>query len=47
VKRFGRRALSAWSAHQATGRQVTGAEADDWLARLEVDRDVEPPECHN
>jgi len=44
---FRQKALSAWSAHQTTGRHVTGAEADDRLAQLEDGQDVAPPECHN
>jgi predicted transcriptional regulator len=41
-----RTALAAWSAYQTTGLHVTAEEADAWLARLENDEDVEPPECH-
>jgi len=44
---FRQEALTAWSAYQDTGRHVTAAEADDWLARLEAGQDVEPPECHD
>jgi predicted transcriptional regulator len=40
-------ALRAWAEYQATGRHVTHAEADEWLARLEAGQDVEPPECHD
>ncbi len=39
-------ALAAWNEYQATGRHVTGEEADAWLAQLENGDDVEPPECH-
>jgi predicted transcriptional regulator len=39
-------ALRAWAGYQDTGLHVTGAEADDWLARLEAGDDVEPPESH-
>jgi len=44
---FRQEALSAWSAHPATGQHVNGTEADDWLAQLEAGQNVEPPECHN
>jgi predicted transcriptional regulator len=40
-------ALRAWAEYQATGRHVTHAEADDWLARLEAGAETEPPECHD
>lgn len=39
-------ARRAWARYQATGLHVTGAETDDWLARLEARQDVEPPESH-
>ncbi len=29
-------ALAAWAGYQTTGLHVTGKEADDWLAKLEV-----------
>lgn len=29
-------ALAAWAEYQATGRHVTGVEADAWMARLEL-----------
>lgn len=41
-----RDALQAWAGYQETGRHVTHAEADGWLARLEGGQDVDPPECH-
>ena len=44
---FRRDALEAWSAYQASGLHVTQAEADDWLARLEMGQDAGPPECHD
>jgi predicted transcriptional regulator len=40
-------ALAAWSEYEATGRHVTDAEADAWLARLEADEDAKPPEPHD
>lgn len=38
--------IRAWNEYQATGRHVTGDEADAWLAKLESGQDIEPPECH-
>ena len=43
---FRRDALAAWAEFQATGRHVTAAEADAWLARLEAGEDAEPPTAH-
>lgn len=43
---FRQEALDAWNDYQATGRHLTGAEADAWLAELEAGNDVEPPQCH-
>ena len=43
---FRQDALQAWEDYRATGRHVTAAEADSWLAQLEQGHDVEPPECH-
>ncbi len=40
-------ALAAWAEYQASGRHVTAAEADAWLARLEVGEDAEPPTPHD
>jgi predicted transcriptional regulator len=40
-------ALAAWTEYQATGRHVTGEEADAWLARLEAGEDAEPPLPHD
>ena len=42
-----RDALAAWEEYEATGRHVTGDEADAWLARLEAGDDVEPPPLHD
>jgi predicted transcriptional regulator len=38
--------IRAWTEYQATGRHLTAKEADAWLAKLESDEGVEPPECH-
>lgn len=38
--------MRAWNEYQATGLHVTLEEADTWLAKLEADQDVDPPECH-
>jgi predicted transcriptional regulator len=43
---FRQEALDAWKHFQTTGLHVTGAEADAWLAELEVGNDVEPPASH-
>jgi predicted transcriptional regulator len=43
---FRQEALDAWDDYQATGRHLTAAEADAWLAELEAGNDVEPPKCH-
>lgn len=40
---FRQEALDAWDDYQATGRHLTAAEADGWLAELEAGNDVEPP----
>jgi len=40
-------ALAAWTAYRATGRHVTGEDADAWLARLEAGEDTDPPECRS
>jgi len=40
-------ALAAWATYQATGRHLTGEEADRWLARLEAGEDAEPPVPHD
>ena len=44
---FKQDAINAWENYQATGKHVTMAEADAWLAKLEAGKDVEPPNCHN
>ena len=41
-----RSALEAWAEFQATGLHATAEEVDNWLAKLEADEDVAPPECH-
>ena len=46
-EQFRKDALAAWGEYQATGRHVTEAEADAWLARLEAGEDVEPPSPHD
>ena len=46
-QQFRQDALAAWSEYQATGRHVTGDEADTWLARLEAGEDAEPPIPHS
>ena len=43
---FRQAGLASWEAYRATGMHVTGDEADQWLADLEMGADVEPPECH-
>ena len=43
---FRQDAITAWDDYQATGRHVTMADADAWLAQLEAGQDAEPPECH-
>ena len=43
---FRQEALNAWNHYQTTGLHVTHAEADSWLAELEIGNDVEPPTCH-
>jgi len=43
---FRQDAITAWNEYQATGLHVTLEEADAWLAKLEADKDVAPPECH-
>jgi predicted transcriptional regulator len=37
--------LTAWEDHCRTGRHLTAAEADAWLAQLEAGHDVDPPAC--
>jgi predicted transcriptional regulator len=38
--------LKAWDEYRSTGRHLTAAEADAWLAQLEQGQDIEPPACH-
>jgi predicted transcriptional regulator len=45
-ERLHRDAQAAWDEYQSSGRHVTAAEADAWLARLEAGEDAEPPEPH-
>lgn len=45
-EKFRQDGIRAWNEYQATGLHVTMKEADEWLAKLEVGQDVEPPECH-
>jgi predicted transcriptional regulator len=40
---FRRSPLDTWTEYQATGRHLTAAAADAWLARLEAAEDAEPP----
>ena len=44
---FRQEGIRAWNEYQATGLHVTLEEADEWLAKLEAGKNVEPPECHN
>lgn len=37
----------AWEHYRATGRHVTGGEADAWLAQLEAGNDIDPPACRS
>jgi len=39
-------ALAAWVDYQTTGLHLTDAEADAWLAKLEVGERTVVPECH-
>ena len=43
---FKQEALSAWSEYQRTDLHLTGAEVDEWLAKLEAGDDAEMPPCH-
>ncbi len=42
-----REALAAWAEYQATGQHVTAAEADAWLAKLELGKPADPPRSHD
>ncbi|MDI6027867.1 ribbon-helix-helix protein, CopG family [Corticibacterium sp. UT-5YL-CI-8] len=44
---FHQQGRDAWNEYQATGLHLTGEEADQWLARLEADEDIDVPQCHN
>ncbi len=46
-KQLGRDVLAAWAYYQATGLHVSAAEADAWLAKLEIGERASVPECHN
>ncbi len=46
-EKFRQDALAAWDHYQATGKHVTAAEADKWLAKLEAGKDAPPPTCHD
>lgn len=46
-EQFRQDALAAWDHYQATGKHVTAAEADRWLAKLEAGKDAPPPTCHD
>ncbi len=46
-EQFLRDALAAWNDYQTTVLHVTGKEADDWMEKLEVGEDADPPECHD
>jgi predicted transcriptional regulator len=46
-EQFRQDALAAWDHYQATGKHVTAAEADKWLAKLEAGKDAPPPACHD
>jgi predicted transcriptional regulator len=46
-ERLRRDALAAWAEYQESGKHVTEAEADAWLARLEAGQDAEPPAPHD
>ena len=38
--------LRVWAAFRESGLHVTHAEADGWMAELEMGHDLAPPECH-
>ena len=46
-EQFRQDALAAWDHYQTTGKHVTAAEADKWLAKLEAGKDAPPPTCHD
>jgi predicted transcriptional regulator len=41
-----RDALAAWNEYQTTGLHLTAAEADTWLAKLEMGKRAVVPKCH-
>ena len=41
-----RDAAAAWEEYRATGRHVTGAEADAWMAQLQAGKRLPPPRSH-
>lgn len=43
---FKRDALASWSAHQETGRHLTGQEVRTWLNSWGADDEKAMPECH-
>jgi predicted transcriptional regulator len=43
---FTQEALAAWSAFQATGRHLTGAEVKTWLAGWGTVDETPAPACH-
>jgi predicted transcriptional regulator len=46
-EQFRQDALAAWAHYQTTGLYATAEEADAWLAKLEVGKNVAPPKCHD
>lgn len=38
--------IRAWNEFKENGLHATMEEVDEWLAKLESGKDVEPPECH-
>jgi len=43
---FRQDAQQAWEAYRSTGLHLNAAEADAWLAELELGKDIDPPACH-
>ena len=43
---FRQAGIRAWNEYQETGLHATSEAADDWLSKLELGQDIEPPECH-
>jgi len=46
-EQFRQDALSAWEHYQATGLHASAAEADRWLAKLELGKKATAPKCHD